>query len=327
VALHGHVDEASEFGIHGWAHDDSSPGEPVAIEVLIGGRLAGTVRAELFRHDLREAGFGDGCKAFWFNPFEHWSRSENSVQVRFAGSDRVLINGSQTVRARPLAQKHALWESKRESERGWRNSAPEPVLTWGRWMTGDLFVDQVERLFEFKADTEILEIGPGYGRLLKTLLARQKEFLRFVGVDLSRACTEALREQFQSARMQFFAGNGDTYPYPQVYDLVLASATFEHLFPSIGGCLAHLSRCMRPGAMMFADFISHDDRLATSRAYFERQQGAFIRLYSEGELRKFFDGAGLKVVEIVHPLVLGNAAEGDEIRRAFVAAVKTSDTM
>jgi SAM-dependent methyltransferase len=327
VALHGHLDEAGEFAIHGWAHDDLSPDQPLTIEILIGGTLAGAVQADLFRYDLRDAGFGDGCKAFWFNPFEHWTGIENTVQIRVAGSDRALPNGSQTVRVRTLQQKHALWESKRESERRWRNSLPGPALTWDSWMTGDSFVDQVDRFFQFKPDTEILEIGPGYGRLLKTLLARQKQFLRFVGVDLSRACTAALRQQYQSARMQFFAGNGDTYPYPQSYNLILASATFEHLFPSIAACLAHLSQCMRPGARMFADFISHDGSLSISRAYFEPEQGAFIRIYSEQELRKFFADAGLDVIELVHPLVLGNAAEGSEIRRALVVAAKNSDSM
>lgn len=322
MALHGHVDEASEFVIHGWAYDDAALGESVEIDVVIGGALVGTVRADQFRHDLRDAGYGDGRKAFWFNPFEHWTQSDNAVQLLFAGTDRLLVNGSQNVPARPLVNKSALREAKGKTEHRWRISEPGPVLTWGSLMTGDSFVDQMDRFFQFKPDTEILEIGPGYGRLLKTLLARHKDFRRFVGVDLSRPCTDALRAQFQSARMQFFAGNGDTYPYPQLYDLVVASVTFEYLFPSIAACLEHLSRCMRPGATMFADFISHDDNLSISRAYFEEETGAFVRLYSEAELRKFFQDAGLKVIEIVHPMVLGITSQGQEIRRGLVVAIK-----
>jgi hypothetical protein len=53
--------------IEGWAHDASHPEMPVLLEVLLEGRVVGTVLACDYRADLKEAGFGNGRCAFNFN--------------------------------------------------------------------------------------------------------------------------------------------------------------------------------------------------------------------------------------------------------------------
>jgi hypothetical protein len=131
VALHGHIDEAGEFAIHGWAHNEEAPDQPADVEVAINDVVVGTVRANLFRPDLRDAGYADGRKAFWFDPFEFWTRRENKLEIRFPGSGNLLVHGSRMVRTRTLADKHALWVERRKAEGRWQASQPGPELTWG----------------------------------------------------------------------------------------------------------------------------------------------------------------------------------------------------
>ena len=61
----------------------------------------------------------------------------------------------------------------RRSQRRWRSDEIAPHLTWDRLMTGDSLWDLYQRRHDFNARDRILEIGPGYGRLLKTALERE----------------------------------------------------------------------------------------------------------------------------------------------------------
>jgi hypothetical protein len=63
-ALLGFLDLAQTDHVRGWAQDEDSPEEPVALEILIGGAPILCVLANGFRADLRAAGLGSGCHAF-----------------------------------------------------------------------------------------------------------------------------------------------------------------------------------------------------------------------------------------------------------------------
>jgi SAM-dependent methyltransferase len=203
----------------------------------------------------------------------------------------------------------------------WRGDGPDAELTWGSIMTGDSFFDEVEKHFPFTSYTRILEIGPGYGRLLKTLLDRGHPFASFCGVDLSEARVDKLRRQFSDDRIRFEIGDCSQYKLSQSFDIGLCSATFEHLYPSIEQTLVNLRSQIDLNGLLFVDFIMHDENLSLSQAYFEDESigGAYIRIYSLPELERLFDQADF-TIQTARPLVLGTGFQGETIRRMLICA-------
>ena len=50
--------------------------------------------------------------------------------------------------------------------------------------------------------------------------------------------------------------------------------------------------------------------------------GAFIRIYSRDEICALFRSAGLEIMKLVHPLILGEGVGGVPIRRGLAVAIK-----
>ncbi len=203
----------------------------------------------------------------------------------------------------------------------WRGDEPDAGLTWGSIMTGDSFFDEVEKHFRFTSYTRVLEIGPGYGRLLKTLLDRGHPFASFCGVDLSEARVDKLRRQFGDDRIRFEIGDCSQYKLSQSFDIGLCSATFEHLYPSIEQTLVNLRSQIDLNGVLFVDFIMHDEDLSLSQAYFEEESigGAYVRIYSLQELERLFDQTSF-TIQAANPLVLGTGFQGESIKRMLICA-------
>src|SRR5205809_5948452 len=87
-------------------------------------------------------------------------------------------------------------ELHKRSRRRWLTAEPDTDLTWGRLITGDAFVRKVIEYAKPTTETSILEIGPGYGRLLETWLRLEVPFKKYVGVDLSPTNVRTLAERF-----------------------------------------------------------------------------------------------------------------------------------
>jgi 16S rRNA A1518/A1519 N6-dimethyltransferase RsmA/KsgA/DIM1 with predicted DNA glycosylase/AP lyase activity len=62
-------------------------------------------------------------------------------------------------------------------------------------MTGDSLWALYERYRQFTPNDKILEIGPGYGRLLKTALDRKIPFQSYAALELSNR-VDRLRREF-----------------------------------------------------------------------------------------------------------------------------------
>lgn len=93
MAFLGHLDAADEFLLHGWAHSEALPKLSLYVDIVINRRLVCRLLADSYRHDIEAAGFGDGRKAFSFNPFEYLSAAENLVEVYVSGTDQLLYGG------------------------------------------------------------------------------------------------------------------------------------------------------------------------------------------------------------------------------------------
>ncbi|MBI4774958.1 MAG: hypothetical protein HY788_12405 [Deltaproteobacteria bacterium] len=95
----GCVDQCDSEIVLGWARNCRFPNERLSVELVMDGELLDTVKADLYREDLLEAGIGDGKHAFYYviPPALKDGRS-HAIKARIAGTDRLLINGVRTVR-------------------------------------------------------------------------------------------------------------------------------------------------------------------------------------------------------------------------------------
>jgi hypothetical protein len=78
----------------GWAADTTALAAPVSVDVYIDDQIQATLTADVFRQDLKEAGYGDGRKGF--NLALTPTRSSPGVLVRLlvAGSNQLLATRS-----------------------------------------------------------------------------------------------------------------------------------------------------------------------------------------------------------------------------------------
>lgn len=322
MSLNGYVDALRETDIAGWAADDADLARQVSVEILVNGVVVATLRCSMFREDLRKAGLGDGCKAFHFDPRGYLCAGVNAVEVRHAGTGARLVNGSGnliTVSGVDLrSMKHEeLGRLLEASQERWKGSESDAGLTWGAVFTGDSFIEALQSRFSFGGSLRICEIGPGYGRLLKTILDRKLPFRSYTGVELSLERVHALQDKFKRPAVEFIQGDVNTVLLAEKADLLICSATFEHLFPDCSAALTNLAaRNLRPGAWLAIDFIQSDDAMAHRSQEFEPTGHAFVRIYSAEELRRLHADCGLEVVAL-ESIVLGRASYGD-VRRILV---------
>ncbi len=91
--LTGYVDAVSDGRVHGWAYDRIRPGKRLTLEVYAAGGRVGTIRAELFRQDLANAGVGDGRYGFDFALPDSGVDPE-TISIKVGDSDFWLFNQS-----------------------------------------------------------------------------------------------------------------------------------------------------------------------------------------------------------------------------------------
>ena len=194
------------------------------------------------------------------------------------------------------------------SRRRWRSASPDARLTWGARPTGDAFVAKAAEYGVFGPGRAVVEIGPGYGRLLSACLDRGVEFSSYVGVDLSEDNVAHLRERFPQEAVRFVCADVETVELDREVDAVISSLTFKHLFPSFEAALANLARQLRPGGTVAFDLIEGQ------RRYFEDDGVTYIRWYSRDEVEEILGRAGLE------PVAFDEVRHLPELTRLLVVA-------
>jgi SAM-dependent methyltransferase len=179
------------------------------------------------------------------------------------------------------------WERSRTR---WRAAQPTANLTWDVELTGDAFIDRAEHHGAFGDGRHVVEVGPGYGRLLATTLERELPFASYTGVDLSAENVAHLRAKFSDERVSFFVADVEEVRFETPVDSVVSSLTFKHLFPSFENALANLASQMAPGGVVLFDLIEG------SRRFFEDDGVTYIRAYERPEVEAIVAACGLELV-------------------------------
>jgi ubiquinone/menaquinone biosynthesis C-methylase UbiE len=208
------------------------------------------------------------------------------------------------------------------SKERWRGDEPDAGLTWGVRMEGDEFVRFVRSHARLDEQSTIVEVGPGYGRILGAMLKERIPFRRYVGLEISASRVERLRQQFADPRIEFREADVlqplDLGGAPA--DLTFSSAVFEHLYPDFGAALRTIASFTKVGGSVALDFVRDDDYLEKSAAWFEKET-TYIRVYAISELEELFRKNGFEVAQIGR-ISFGQDIEQREIARTIVLGTR-----
>jgi SAM-dependent methyltransferase len=148
--------------------------------------------------------------------------------------------------------------AKDASKSRWRGAQPDHELTWGVPLTGDAFVAKMQEHFRLGPTSSVVEIGPGYGRLLRSLLGSGLPFGQYVGVDLSAPNCAWLDGKYGRANVSFLNGEASSVSLPRPYDLLVSSLTLKHVYPTFEAAVRNLARQGAPNATMVFDLMEAD---------------------------------------------------------------------
>jgi hypothetical protein len=101
--LTGNIAHADHAGVAGWAMDTLHPGMPVALEVIVGGRVVARALADRRRPDLEMAGLGDGRCGFDIRFARKLPAGRDHVLLIRRADDAADVPGSPLLLRRPLA--------------------------------------------------------------------------------------------------------------------------------------------------------------------------------------------------------------------------------
>ncbi len=193
------------------------------------------------------------------------------------------------------------------SQARWRAARPDEGLTLGTELSGVPWSRKIAEHASPDASTRVLEIGPGYGRLLDGCLQDGLPFGSYVGLDASADNVEHLRGRFDDPRVRFVHGDA-TSALVEPFDLGMSSLTFKHLYPSFVVVLEHCCASMAPDGRFAFDLIEG------SKAFFQPDGVTFIRAYEREEIAELLASIGLRA------LAFDEVAHAPEHRRLLVVA-------
>ncbi len=181
-------------------------------------------------------------------------------------------------------------ETRERSRERWRRALPDDRLTWMKTLSGAAFVDQMVAHQAFGPNQQLLEVGPGYGRLLREILARNLPFASYLGVDISANNVAELGRQFRDPRLSFVHADVEEVTLPNTVDVIYSSLTFKHLYPSFERALTHLGRSLNPHGKVIFDLVEGHKR------YFELDGVTYLRFYQRDEIVATLARAGFALV-------------------------------
>ena len=177
-----------------------------------------------------------------------------------------------------------------QARKRWIDAKPDLYLTWNKEVSGDAFIKKVLKYDTFQPNKNILEIGPGYGRLLKAILKENLPFKNFYGVDLSAENISYLKKTFTTPNVHFICGNAEDMQLGITFDMVISSLTFKHIFPTFEKVLYNVSTHMKKGSMIFFDLIEGN------LAIFE-EDGTYMKFYSKSQIKDILQHSRLELVD------------------------------
>ncbi len=180
-----------------------------------------------------------------------------------------------------------IWE---RSRKRWREVEPEKGLTRGKEINGDNFMKKLQNYVTFDKNVTILEIRPGYGRLLKSFLGMKLDFKKYMGLDISQKNIYFLKSTYAGATIEFVHGDVESFQFSEKFDVVFSSLTFKHLFPTFENALKNLALGMGQGGIIMFDLLEGDS------STFENDRATYVHRYSKEKVAEILKKIPLELI-------------------------------
>ena len=172
------------------------------------------------------------------------------------------------------------------TKRAWTRSRPTPELTWNAVMDGEEFVEKM-RGYSGGDLGRILEIGPGYGRLLESILKNKIGFNDYLGIDISAETVAFLTTKFGNEHVSYRHDDFFNFDAPGQFDSIMSSAVFMHFYPSVEPAMRSCHALLAPRGRLYFDVPVGDAR------YLDVASEFYVRDYRDSqELMDFASAVG-----------------------------------
>lgn len=208
-------------------------------------------------------------------------------------------------------------ETQPDPKSRWREDSEREGLTWDIALDGESCYRAVA---EYLPEARVLEIGPGYGRLIRSILNHDSPQRSYVGLDVSANRVAQLSSEFAAGQISFVAGDIEAPPWHgPTFDLIVSFLTFKHLYPDCSlACRSCFSLLATSGLLVFDVLESLTDEPAGDIGrFFEPGGRCFCRTYSRCELQEILSETGFSSVEF------GSVVHAPGKERLLVIARKT----
>jgi SAM-dependent methyltransferase len=139
----------------------------------------------------------------------------------------------------------------------WKNCYPNGYLTWGKMLSGDSYIELAKKYDIFSSRKNVLELGPGYGRLFSSMLVKDVKFNHYTGIDISENNINMLREHFRFENVDFIHGDISKVQLEKKYDVVISSLVLKHQFPTFFNSLKNISNFVNDEGVFFFDLFEN----------------------------------------------------------------------
>jgi SAM-dependent methyltransferase len=188
-------------------------------------------------------------------------------------------------------------------------------------MVGHAFVDFLLAYATPDRSATIVEIGPGYGRILSALLERGALFQRYIGLELSAARVAKLSAAFTDPRIEFRQADVfEAIELGVLADLTFGSAVFEHFYPDFAPVLRTVAGFTKTGGRLVFDLIRTDEALGGGFSHFEADHH-YARQYGIAELIELFTDSPF-TLDAIGKISFGRGADGLEVVRTVIRGTK-----
>lgn len=189
---------------------------------------------------------------------------------------------------------------------------PEKGLTWGRYLTGDKFVELATKYEIFSKDKSILELGPGYGRILSSIISHKIPFKSYIGIDISKQNIQFLRKKLENEKIKFKQGDFAKVELDETYDVVISSAVLKHQYPTFAPSLKNIQKFVNNNGIFFIDLRENIDNNSSQKSIekllkfgphksnWDMSTNTFVGFYTKGEVNMVLNELSQKLIVFDH---------------------------
>jgi 2-polyprenyl-3-methyl-5-hydroxy-6-metoxy-1,4-benzoquinol methylase len=189
---------------------------------------------------------------------------------------------------------------------------PSKGLTWGRYLTGDNFVKLSSKYNIFGKNKSILELGPGYGRILSSLLSHKIPFKEYIGIDISEKNIKFLQEKFKNKNIHFKHGDFSTIELDKKYDVVISSAVLKHQYPTFTPSLKNIQKFVHKDGIFFFDVRENIDNnlsrdsieelleFGPHKSNWDTSTNTFVGFYTTNEIKLILKKISQELIAFDH---------------------------